>query len=113
MEPEPKNDLAPMEDFERDLRAALRRQPAPPGLKRRVMERRWQVRAAERRRMVWLERLAASLVLAGVAGGALVWRNALERRRGEEAKRQVFTALRITGRALEEMRLQLQERESR
>jgi len=48
-----------------------------------------------------------------VASGALVWRNAQEHRRGEEAKRQVFTALRITHRALEEMKVQLEERQSR
>jgi len=106
------DDLEPMEELERDLRTAMRRQPAPPGLKRVVMERRWQARAGQRRRMVWFERLAASLVLAGVAGGAVLWRNIAERRQGEEAKQQVFIALRITNRALEQMRLQLQERDS-
>ena len=107
------DNLAPLDDFERDLRAAMRRQPAPPGLKRVVMEKRWQARAAQRRRMVWLERLAASLVFAGVASGAVLWRNIDERRRGEQAKQKVFTALRITNRALEQMRLQLEERDSR
>ena len=102
-----------MDDFERELRAAMHRQPAPPSLKRSLMERRKQMRAEQHCRMVWFERMAASLVLAGVASGALVWRSAQEHRRGEEAKRQVFAALRITHRALEEMRVQLQERESR
>jgi hypothetical protein len=91
----------------------MHRQPAPPSLKRSLMERRRQTRAEQRGRMLWFERLAASLVLAGVASGALVWRSAQEHRRGEEAKQQVFAALRITHRALEEMRVQLQERESR
>ena len=107
------DNLAPMDDFERDLRAAMRRQPAPPGLKRvvlrTVIDKRWQAG----RRMVWLERLAASVVLAGVASGAVLWRNIDERRRGEQAKQKVFTALRITNRALEQMRLQLEERDSR
>jgi hypothetical protein len=62
--------------------------------------------------MVWFERVAASLVVVAVMGGAVVGRKAIERRRGEEAKKQVFTALRIVNRALDEMNVQLQERES-
>jgi hypothetical protein len=111
---EPENDnFAPMDDFERELSAAMRRKPAPLGLKRAVLERRRREHGERSRRMVWIERIAASLVLAAVAGGGLVWRNAEERRRGEEAKRQVFTALRITNHALEMMNAQLQARESR
>jgi len=102
-----------MDDFERELRAAVQRQPAPSSLKRSLMERRRQARVEQHRRMVWFERLAASLVLAGVAGGALAWRKAEEHQKGEEAKRQVFAALRITHRALEEMKVQLEERDSR
>jgi hypothetical protein len=48
-------------------------------------------------------------VAAGV-GGFLMKREAEEHRRGEEAKQQVFTALRIANRALEEMNVQLEER---
>ena len=61
--------------------------------------------------MVWFERLAASIVLAGVVSGGVLWRNAQERRRGEDAKRQVFTALRITNHALGEMNAELQARD--
>jgi hypothetical protein len=106
-------ELEPVDDFERELRAAMQRRPAPQGLKAKVVGRLWEQAHHRRRRMVWFERLAASLVLAGVVGGAFAWRSMEERRRGEEAKRQVFTALRITNRALEEMRVQLQEHESR
>lgn len=113
MERETKDDLGLMDDFERELRAAMSRQAAPPGLKQAVMARRRQARAEQHRRMVWFERLAASLVLAGVVGGAVFWRNAEEKRKGEEAKRQVFSALRITNRALQEMKVQLQEHDSR
>jgi anti-sigma factor RsiW len=102
-----------MDDFERDLREALLRQPAPPGLKRAVMERRRRERSQQRQRVVWFERLAASLVLAAVVGGAAFWRSTEEHRRGEEAKRQVFTALRITNRVLDHMNAQLQELEQR
>ncbi len=96
-----------MDNFERELHEAMERRPAPPSLKRGILERRWQQRSRQRMRMVWFERLAASLVLAGVAGGAVIGHYAIERRKGEEAKQQVFTALRITNRALEEMNRQL------
>lgn len=98
-----------MDDFERGLREAMGRLPAPPSLKRKVMERR-RVRSAQGR-VVWWQRLAASVVLAGAAGGALAWHNAEQRRKGEEAKQQVFTALRIANHALEEMNAQLQARD--
>jgi len=100
-----------IDEFERDLRESLERQPAPLSLKRKVMERRWRQRSHQRTRMVWLERIAASLVVAGVAGSALAGHYAIERRRGEEAKQQVFTALRITNHAIQVMNRQLQERD--
>jgi len=100
-----------MDDFERELSMAMRRKPAPMGLKRAVMERRRRERAGRSHRMVWIEQLAASLVLAAVAGGGLVWHNAQEKRRGEEAKQKVFTALRITNHALEVVNAQLQARD--
>lgn len=106
------NDFGPKDDFESELLAALARVPAPPDLKRKVMNQLWEQARSARRRMVWFERIAASLVVVAVMGGAVVERNAMERRRGEEAKQQVFTALRIVNRALDEMNVQLQERES-
>jgi hypothetical protein len=99
-----------MDDFERELREAMQRQAAPAGLKRKVMGRLWERAQRSHRRAVWWQRLAASVVLLGAAGGALAWRNAEQRRKGEEAKQQVFTALRITNRALEQMKAQLDER---
>ena len=101
-----------MDDFERDLHEAMLRQPAPPSLKRTIMERRWRERSQRRGRPVWFERLAASLVLAAGIGGTAFWRTAEEHRRGEEAKQQVFTALRIANRALEHMNEQLQQRDT-
>ncbi len=103
--------LEPMDNFERELSEALARRPAPPSLKRGILERRWQQRSRQRMRMVWFERLAASLVLAGVAGGAVIGHYAIERRKGEEAKEQVFTALRITNHALEHMNAQLKQQD--
>jgi hypothetical protein len=106
------NDFAPRDDFESELHATFARVPAPPDLKRKVMNQLWEQTRSARRRMVWFERIAASLVVVAVMGGAVVGRNAMERRRGEEAKQQVFTALRIATHALEEMNVQLQERET-
>ena len=112
--------LEHIDEFECELRESLQRQPAPGGLKRKVMEQRWHERAQarsnrttarQRTRMIWLERIAASLVVASVAGSALAGHYAIERRKGEEAKQQVFTALRITNHAFQVMNRQLQERD--
>ena len=105
----PQNDMDDMFDFEREVQAALARRPAPPDLKRKIMGRLWQQAGRSHRRMVWMERIAASFVIAAVAGGAIYWRHEVEQRRGEEAKQQVMTALRIANHALEQMNAQLAE----
>lgn len=100
-----------MDDLECELRQTLQRRPAPPGLKRRLLERRQQEHAQRlRRRVVLWERLAASVLLAVALAGAVVWHNAEQRRKGEEAREQVLTALRITSRALQQMNAQLAAR---
>ena len=95
MEPEP------IDEFERELHQAFVRRPAPPGLRQRILDARSR-RHTERihRRIVIWQRLAAVLVLAAAIGGGLAWRQVQQRRKGEEARRQVFTALRITQQAL-------------
>lgn len=90
-----------MDDFESELREAFERRPAPPALKRRLMEQRRRQRQ-QRHAFAW-QRLAASFALAAVLGGAFAWHRAEERRKGEEARQQVLTALRITSHALNEM----------
>lgn len=101
-----------MDDFEKELAQALQRRPAPPSLKRRVMERRGLL-TVQRRRISWViwERVAAGLLVAAMVGGAVEWRmhKAEEQRRGEEARRQVMIALRITGHALNEVNARLNE----
>jgi hypothetical protein len=98
----------PMDDFEQELRQGMLRRPAPPSLKQKIVARRKRQNTQRlHARMVMWQRLAASIVLAAVAGGAYVWHNAEERRKGEEAKQQVFTALRITSHALKQMNQQL------
>jgi hypothetical protein len=108
------------DDFERELRESLAHQPAPASLKRKVMERRRQDRARleiirtaarKRSRMIWFERIAASLVVASVAASAVVGHFAIERRKGEEAKQQVFIALRVTNHAFQVMNEQLEKRD--
>lgn len=100
-------DFEPMEDFERELRQAFQRRPAPPALKRKLMEKRRAQRPHRHPHFVLWQRLAASVALAAVLGGAAIWRNTEEHRKGEEARRQVLTALRITGHALNQMNTQL------
>lgn len=100
-----------IDEFERELRQAMERRPAPPSLKRRILQQR-NVRSTQRvqSHTIWWQRLAASLLLVGVIAGGYSWQQAEERRKGEEAKQQVLTALRITNRALNDMNRRLVER---
>ncbi len=102
--------LEPMNDFERELQQGMLRLPAPPGLKRKIMARK-QARDAERthRRVVFWQRLAASVVLCGAVGGGVTWHNIQEQRKGEAARQQVMVALRIASHALDQMNAQLAE----
>ena len=103
-------EMEPINDFERELQQAMERRPAPPSLKRKILDRKRRQNAERLRgRIVFWQRLAASVVLAGVLGGVFAWRSAEERRKGEEAKQQVFTAIRIANHALSEMNAQLKE----
>lgn len=100
-----------MDELERELRQSLLRRPAPPNLKRRVMDARKR-RNTERihfRAAMW-QRLAAGVVLAGALGGGLAWRHIDEQRKGEAARQEVMTALKITNRALNEMNARLAAR---
>jgi hypothetical protein len=105
-------EFEPGNEFEQELRQALERRPAPPSLKRRLMEKRSQ-RQAEGLRdsaMIW-QRLAAVIVLGAALSGGVAWRNheerVEERVKGEVARQQVLTALRITNHALNQMNIQL------
>ncbi|HLY43253.1 MAG TPA: hypothetical protein VKR52_18725 [Terracidiphilus sp.] len=100
-----------MDRFEQQVRQALERRPAPPSLKRRLMEKRATL-ASQRRHthVVWWERIAATVVLAGVIGGAAAWHRMEEERKGEAARDQVLTALRITNHAFNEVNQRLAAR---
>ena len=106
--------LEPMDDLERELRQGLLRLPAPPGLKRKIMARKRALDAEKtHRRVVFWQRLAASIVLCGAVGGGVTWHNVQEQRKGEAARQQVMMALRIAGRALDQVNAQLAARDSR
>lgn len=97
-----------MQQLERDLRQAMLRRPAPPGLKSRILEARSRQRATSRqRRVVVLQRLAAVLVMAAGLSGGFAWRHVQDERRSEAARQQVLTALRVTSRALNEVNARL------
>ena len=97
-----------IDEFESELRQAMERRPAPPSLKRRILQQR-STRRTDRVQSytVWWQRLAASVLLAGVIAGGYGWRRVEDRRKGEEAAQQVMTALRITNRALNDMNRRL------
>jgi len=97
-----------MDEMERELRQSLARRPAPSRLKRRVMEQRRQQQSqrTHQRLLLW-QRMAATLVLACTLGGLLAWRHTQQQRKGEQLRQQVFTALRITNHALNQMNQQL------
>lgn len=101
MEPEAMN------GFERELKQSLERMPAPPGMKHRLMGRRQAQYAMRRRRVMWWQRCAVAAALLCMLAGAWMWRRSEQRREGEEARRQVVLALRITSRALNQMQSQL------
>lgn len=103
-----------MDDFEKELQEALQRRPAPPSLKRRMLEQRGRRLIMRRHSQVLLwQRLAASLALAAVLGAGADWgiRRLQDRRKGEEARRQVLIALRITGYALNQVNTRLASRD--
>ena len=101
-----------IDEFERELRQAMERRPAPPSLKRRIMQQRSMLRTERvQNHNAWWQRLAASVLLVGVIAGGYSWRQIEERRKGEEAAQQVFTALRITNRALNDMNRRLVARD--
>ena len=55
-----------MQEFERELRQALERRPAPPSLKGKIVQARRRRAQSARRSILW-QRLAASLALAAMS----------------------------------------------
>jgi hypothetical protein len=90
-------------NLDNDLKRALRRQGPPAGFAERVMQR--IERGEAPKRPTWWRAAAASFTLAAMLGGYATHRVA-EHRRGERAKEQVLTAMRIAG---EKMRYAQQE----
>ena len=81
-------------NLENDLKRALRRESPAPGFAGRVLQR---IEEGEpRKRPVWWRTAAASIALAALLGGYATHK-IVEHRRGEHAKEQVLTAMRIAG----------------
>jgi hypothetical protein len=111
VEPEPIHQNTEIAEFERELRQAFERRPAPPGLKSRIVAARNRRRTDRiRHRMVVWQRLAAAVVLVAALAGGFAWRQVQQRRKGEEARREVLTALRITQRTLNQINARLAAR---
>ena len=94
-----------MDDFEQKLRQTFARRPAPPGLKNQIMQHRRR-QQPQNHAIPW-QRIAAVLVLSALLGSGFAWREAEQQRKGEAARQQVLTALRITNHALNQMNSQL------
>ena len=109
---DPMDDMDEMNNFEDQVRQAFLRRPAPPSLKRRIMNQRAQRRTdRHRNRVVLWQRLAAVFVLAASIGGGITWRYIDQQRKGEAARDQVLTALRITNHALDQIQARLTARD--
>ena len=113
-------EIDPMGEFERELRQAFERRPAPPGLKRRLRERgllkeplsdgrRKEVRSTAKieKPLISWRLLAACAALVAVLAGGVQWRHVERVRKEEAAREQVLTALRITSQALVRMNTRL------
>jgi hypothetical protein len=110
--PDPIDDPKQMNGFEDQLRQAFLRRPAPPSLKRRILNQRAQRRTMQmRNRVVFWQRIAAGFVLAAAIGGGFTWHYVDEQRKGEAAREQVFTALRITNHTLDQIQARLAARD--
>jgi hypothetical protein len=99
--------MGELEEFEEKLRRAMGHRAAPVGLKQRVLAKARERRNAQRGRWWLWQRVAVSAVLAAVVGGAAVYRQVQERRKGEEAREQVMLALRITSKTLDRVNARL------
>ena len=82
--------------LENNLKRVLRRRAPAPGFAGRVMQHIHEAERRPARRPVWWRAAAASVTLAAILGGYATHR-AVEHRRGERAKEQVLTAMRIAG----------------
>ena len=103
-----------MDRFDNDLREALRRSEAPPGLAARVMAQARKMGKATPRRpsFAWRWAATAAAVLVLIAGSFL-YRDRVRQAEGEKAKEQVMFALRVTGAKLQGVRERLSEIQER
>lgn len=107
-----------MNKFEDELRQALRSLEPPAGFAERVLARAAEgERTKARCSASWLALFHLSAVRWGAVGalcatllaGGAVYRHEQQRARGEEAKRQLMLALRITANELQTVRARVRE----
>jgi hypothetical protein len=101
-----------MDDLEKQLQSALRREDAPEWFEARVMN---AVKAtqAQRARPRWHWTLATAMAAVIAIGGGMEYRReAQERVAGEAAKAKLQLALKITGTKLAEIQQKLNESEN-
>jgi hypothetical protein len=109
---EPETGFEQSDEFEQELRQAFERRPAPPRLKRNLMEELRRRRASRLLwRRTWWPRFAVAAAVMIVAVGFALWHRAEVAREGEAARRQVLAAFRITGHALNQMNSRLAARD--
>ncbi len=100
-----------MNELEQRLRKVLARRDAPSGFTERVLSEALDVGVAHSGRgHAWL---AAAAIVVVVAGGAVVDAELHRRARGERAKQEVLTALRVTGSVLNTVSDEIRELRSR
>lgn len=92
-----------MSELEQRLRSALARRDPPDGFTSRVMA------GTQRTRTERLGWVAAAVVAAMVAAGVWIDADLNRRARGERAKQEVMTALRVTGAAMNTVTDQLRD----
>lgn len=100
-----RNDEMPDEELEKLLRLAMKRIPAPAGLKARILAKEVSTEKPKRKLLLFqnpvLLRTAAAMLVAASALGIYVEHAHQRRLEGERAKEQVMLALRITGSTLQ------------
>ena len=90
-----------MDWLEQELKQTLARKPAPPGLEEKILRR-----SRPERRPLFRRWLAAAAAFVALTTGSLV---EYRQYRGEQAKRQLITAMKITAVKLNRIQTRLQE----
>ena len=97
-----------MNQFDKDLHEALRRQDPPPGFAEKLLARTRSLDTRPKPSFAWRWAAAAAAVLI-LTAGPLIYREHQRQLKGEKAKEQVLLALRLTGAKLQEIKTHLEK----